>query len=102
MNPLFVLPAELTIYSVGSTREALLVWLTQQDVNSGDSVTIDAARVEEIDGAGIQLLGALTAALAQRGLLWHVKDPSLHMVEVCSVLGCTSWFERTEESGAAA
>ena len=102
MNPLFQLPSEMTIYSVGLTRDALLAWLVEHDPRPGDAVDIDAAQVEEIDGAGMQLLGALTEALTQRGLAWRVREPSAHLQEVCSVLGSHSWLERQAERGASA
>lgn len=99
MNSVFQLPAELTIYSAGSTRDALLAWLTQQDTSPGDSVEIDAAQVDEIDGSGMQLLGALTATLTQRGLLWRVMTPSLQLLEACDVLGSRSWLKCATEAG---
>lgn len=102
MNSTFQLPAELTIYSVGATRDALLAWLLQQDARPGDSVEIEAAQVEEVDGAGIQVLGALAAALSQRGLLWSVKEPSAHLLNVCGAMGSLGWLERTDIAGARA
>ena len=102
MTSAFQLPAELTIYSVGATRDALMAWLTQQDAKPGDPVDIDAVHVEDIDGAGIQLLGALTSTLTQRGLHWQVKEPSAHLLEICSVMGSLSWLERTDAPGVSA
>lgn len=98
----FQLPAELTIYSVGATRDALLVWLTQQDAKPGDPLDIDAAHVEDIDGAGIQMLGALTSALTQRGLHWQVKEPSAHLLEICNAMGSRNWLKRTDAAGVSA
>lgn len=95
MTAAFQLPAELTIYSVGTTRDALLNWLTQQDPKQGDQVDIDAALVDDIDGAGIQLLGALTLSLTERGVLWQVKDASAPLLEICGVLGSQTWLDRT-------
>lgn len=102
MTAAFQLPTELTIYSVGATRDALMAWLTQQDASPGDSVEIDAGHVEDIDGAGVQMLGALTAALTQRGLLWCVTAPSSHLLEVCKVMGSLGWLERRNAAGASA
>lgn len=94
MTAAFQLPAELTIYSVGATRDALLEWLTQQDPKPGDRVEIDAAHVDDIDGAGIQLLGALTKTLSERGVLWQVNDASTHLMEICGVMGSRHWLDR--------
>ena len=102
MTSAFPLPPELTIYSVGATRDALMVWLTQQDARPGDSVEIDARHVEEVDGAGVQMLGALTTALSQRGLRWCVKEPSSHLLEVCQAMGSLGWLARTDAAGACA
>ena len=102
MTSVFQLPSELTIYSVGATRDTLLAWLTEQDVKPGDVVDIDAAHVEDIDGAGVQLLGALTSTLTQRGLHWQVKEPSVHLLEICSAMGSRNWLERTDAPGVSA
>lgn len=102
MTTAFQLPSELTIYSVGATRDALLAWLTQQDAQLGDPVDIDAAHVEDIDGAGIQMLGALTSTLTQRGLHWQLSAPSAHLLEICSSMGSLNWLERAGAPGVCA
>ncbi len=94
----FQLPTELNIYSVGATRDALLAWLAQ-DSSSREAVEIDASGVDEIDGAGIQLLGALIAALTDRGSAWSVKEPSVQVLEICRVLGSQSWLQRNDDAG---
>lgn len=102
MRERFELPAELTIYSVTETRAALLAWLESQNLDAGMPVDIGGANIEDIDGAGLQLLGALTQTLSQRGVAWRVTDPSRTLLEACQVLGSSTWLSCDLATGASA
>lgn len=95
MRERFELPGELTIYSAAETREALLGWLHRQDLGSTDLLEIGAAQVEEVDGAGLQLLGALAQTLAKQGVPWKVCDASAPMRDACQVLGASNWLDNS-------
>jgi anti-anti-sigma regulatory factor len=92
MSERFDLPAELTIYTVPATRDALLAWIRL--VATQDSpVDICGAGVEEVDGAGLQLLGALQRTLEGSGRRWTLSQPSAALQDVARTLGCPmgSW-----------
>ena len=59
MSKPFELPEELTIYSALETRDALLAWVTTQTDKSAKLLEVSAAKVREVDGAGLQLVAAL-------------------------------------------
>jgi anti-sigma B factor antagonist len=92
MRERFELPGELTIYSAAETREALLAWLRKQDLSSAAPLEVGAAQVEEIDGAGLQLLGALAQTLAKQGVPWHLRDASIPVQEACKTMG-SAWLD---------
>ncbi len=102
MRERFELPAELTIYSATETRAALLGWLERQKLDTGMPVDIGGANIEDIDGAGLQLLGALTQTLSQRGVAWRISDPSRTLLDACQVLGSSAWLSSDAATGASA
>jgi ABC-type transporter Mla MlaB component len=99
MREFFELPVELTIYSATETRAALLAWLERQDLNAGAQVEISGAGIEDVDGAGLQLLGALAQTLSQRGMAWRVSNPSRALLEACEVLGSSHWLSSDTATG---
>jgi len=76
MNDVLVLPAELTVRSGMQLRQALLAAI---DRPQPDPLMLDASQVEEVDGAGVQLLIALRRSLAarRRGLALLGSTPAL-------------------------
>lgn len=92
MRQTLVLPAELTIYTASATRADWLAWLDSPDLDRKSMVHIDAASVEDVDGAGVQLLGALLRSLLEQALAWQVLAPSAALLEACRVLGCPEWL----------
>jgi|CXWL01.1.fsa_nt_gi anti-anti-sigma regulatory factor len=88
MNTSFELPAELTIYSVLETRDTLLAWVTEHGSRSSSQLEINAAQVEVVDGAGLQLL----AALFNMDLPWRLIEPSEAFAEGCRTLGLGNWL----------
>ncbi len=88
MSTPFELPAEMTIYSAVEVRDALLSWVTEQSAKSAKVLEISAAKVEEIDGAGLQLVASLSNADQQ----WRLKNPSAVFVDACKALGLHAWL----------
>lgn len=92
MHDTLELPAELTIYTASVTRTAWLAWLSRPDFNPQGTVQIGGGHVDDIDGAGVQLLGALIQSLAERGVAWRVMAPSAALLEACHILGSQQWL----------
>lgn len=86
----FELPADLNIYSVLEVREILLAWVTGQIAAGSDRLEISAAQVAEVDGAGLQLL----AALSNMSPSWHLVAASKAFVDACHALGLDQWIDQ--------
>lgn len=89
MNKPFDLPAELTIYGVVETRDALLAWVAACSAQSGRTLEVSARAVTDVDGSGLQLL----AALSNMDLSWRLVDASSVFTEACRTLGLDAWLE---------
>ena len=98
MSVPFELPSELNIYSALETRDALLAWVTAQVAQGLDHLDISARDVAEVDGAGLQLL----AALSNMGHPWRLVETSVPFVEACQTLGFGHWLGPLKEAGASA
>jgi ABC-type transporter Mla MlaB component len=77
----WTLPAELTIFHVAELHRDWLARLAEHDAAAGaaaagDEARIDAAALQQIDGAGLQLLLALRKALVERGLAVSCTMPA--------------------------
>jgi len=96
MSEPFELPAELNIYSALETRDALLAWVTEQNTKGRDSLEISARHVAEIDGAGLQLL----AALSNMEQSWRLVDASDAFSEACQVMGISQWVDKRAQKSA--
>lgn len=81
-----VLPADLTIYATGEWHGRCLAWLDAATAQDAD-VVLDGAAVEEIDGAGLQLLVSLANALARHGRQLQLAEPSSVLTRACEALG---------------
>lgn len=88
MSEAFELPEELTIYSAVETRDALLAWVTTQSAKSARLLNISGAKVQEVDGAGLQLL----ASLSHTEQPWRLVNPSQALTEGCAHLGLGAWL----------
>ncbi len=77
------LPPELSIYTVGDLRTDWLTWLA----NVSDDVEIAGGEVDQVDGAGVQLLVSLHRAVRQRGLGWRLFPASASLMSACSAIG---------------
>lgn len=89
MSQAFELPAELTIYSVMETRDALLAWAEKTRAESPDALEVSATAVQQVDGAGLQLLASLAATDAN----WRLASPSAALTEACTTMGLTHWLK---------
>lgn len=89
MTERFELPAELTIYTAPQTREDLLAWLKAQDGTGAAPLKISARQVGAIDGAGLQLL----AALSNMEVTWQLTDCSQTFGDTCHLMGLQRWLD---------
>ena len=88
MSEPFELPTELNIYSAMETHEALMGWAAEQTAKGVDALRVSAHQVQEVDGAGLQLV----AALANTPPGWRLVHASTAFVEACTTLGLTAWL----------
>jgi len=88
MSQAFELPSELTIYSALDTRDALLAWLSATGAGDDQPLALMASRVSEVDGAGLQMLTALT----RLDRPWHLVEPSAALTQACATLGLSDWL----------
>jgi ABC-type transporter Mla MlaB component len=89
MSDRFELPSELNIYSALESRDALLTWVTAQMTKAKGYLEISARDVVEVDGAGLQLL----AALSNMEQTWHLVEASEPFAEACRTLGFGDWLD---------
>jgi anti-anti-sigma regulatory factor len=91
-----ILPAELTIYTVGELQPQWLAWLGTDAAadaagkDAGDDFAVDAAAVAEVDGAGVQLLVALSHSLGRQQRRLALVAPSEALATACARLGVPS------------
>jgi ABC-type transporter Mla MlaB component len=90
------LPSELTIYSVGELLPQFLAWLkeTQNAVTTvsgpDERLRVEAASVEDVDAAGVQLLLSVSNALALRGRTLQLVNASEPLSRACAALGASA------------
>ena len=97
MNDSFQLPSELTIYTAVETRDALAAWLaSRQSKGMHEELRLAARNVSEVDGAGLQII----AALSNSGESWCLLDASSPFAEACRALGLSHWVESLETGSA--
>lgn len=97
MSERFELPPELNIYSVMDIRDALLAWATAQVGSAREYLEVSARDVESVDGAGLQLL----AALSHMERPWQLVETSDVFVDACHTLGLSQWLHRCRPSSTA-
>jgi ABC-type transporter Mla MlaB component len=94
------LPAELTIYTVGELHPQWLAWLGGQPAEG--AAQVHAAAVEQVDGAGLQLLLALGRGLEERGQTLRLQAPSDVLRNGGAALGLDGWLAARCADGVAA
>ena len=100
MTPGHCLPAELTIYTVGELHPLWLAWLQQGAAST--PAEVQAAAVEQVDGAGLQLLLSLSRAVAERERALRILAPSEVLRAGCAALGLNDWLQGHAAEGIAA
>lgn len=97
MHESLSLPAELTVYSVGEWAPRLRAHLAETaGQGSLDGLRIEAAGVEEVDAAGVQVLLALANALARDHRVLQLVAPSAPLARACVALGCSALLTESE------
>ncbi len=88
MNDCFQLPSELNIYTAVQTRDALAAWLAERQTKAvHDVVRLSAKDVNEVDGAGLQIVAALSHSVES----WCLVDASSPFLAACHALGLSRW-----------
>ncbi|RZS52937.1 STAS domain-containing protein [Sphaerotilus mobilis] len=100
-TPHFALPAELTIFTATETRDALLAALAGA-TDADAPLVVDAAAVIDVDGAGVQLLVALSRLCERDERSWRLQAPGDALVAACHTLGLSAWLDRHAVDEAAA
>ena len=92
MQKRFELPEEFNVYGSHSVLEALKLWLTHCEITPDDAIEIDASKVMEIDGTGIQIL----ASLSRSGYQWKLIEASSKFIDACLITGHQDWLASGE------
>ena len=101
MPTAFALPTELTIYTVGELRTQWLAWLTAEPADLPGTCHVDGAGVDDVDGAGLQLLLSLARALGNRQRTLQIVNPSRPLGSACEALGLAALLAAPSAAGAA-
>lgn len=102
------LPEELTIYTIGEHFPQWLQWLEAlpMDLTQNDplasALVVDARQVAEVDGAGLQMLVALSHALKNRQRHLVLREPSDALLQASAALGLRDWLMAEPTTGCAA
>jgi len=85
------LPAELSIYTAAEIRSSWLDWLAGETAALPTALrAVDAAHVDVVDGAGVQLLLSIDRALRERGAALRLAAPSATLSAACEALGAAA------------
>ena len=102
MNAPLILPAELTIYTVGELRPQWLVWLAGLGTTDAPlEAAVDGAAVDQIDAAGVQLLMALSRSLGAVERSLHLVNASPLLATACEALGLPATQGSADVNGGA-
>jgi ABC-type transporter Mla MlaB component len=104
MTQPLALPSELTIYTVSDTKLTWLTWLNAARAATANGVaemscSVDAATVDEIDAAGVQLLLSFANALDRSHLSLTLTNPSTPLIDACRALGVGHLLSTTRAAG---
>lgn len=84
------LPQDLTVCTAAETRQQWLAWWDAGGQATVGAVQADAAAVDCVDGAGVQLLVALHHWLSHHGLALRLTRPSEPLRAACAATGLSS------------
>ncbi len=96
MGAIVHIEQELTVYTAHALKARLLAALAQ-----GEALQVDLSDVHEVDGAGVQLLLALSQECRKREIKLCLKSPPLALVEsfklvdICGEFACEEDVEET-------
>lgn len=90
-----LLPSELSIYTASELHPQWLAWAGQHADSPGQA-WVDGSAVDQVDGAGVQLLIALQRCLAGRGCSLQLREPSRPLRDACAALGLASWLSQLQ------
>lgn len=84
----FILPAELSIFTAAQTTQDLLTALNAAlGANlDGFGLRVGGQRVEDVDGAGVQVLLSLHQWCQARQVPWILEQPSPALKKACELL----------------
>lgn len=89
-----VLPAELTIYTVGELHPQWITWLSETAAPGAEGIAeVQAGAVDLVDAAGVQLLLSLQRALAAMGRRHRITGASSALAAGCAGLGLSGWLQ---------
>lgn len=89
------LPSELTIYTVGELHPQWSGWVSQATAVHADGPwQIDAAAVDQVDAAGLQLLLSLGQAAMAAGATLQLLSPSATLQSGCRTMGLGPWLDQ--------
>ncbi|MCK6426846.1 MAG: STAS domain-containing protein [Burkholderiaceae bacterium] len=96
------LPEELTIYAVGDLASQCRAWLDQDDAAAAPpaDLILQAGAVAQVDGAGVQLLIALSNSLAERGRRLDLQGPTPLLRQALARLGAQALLAPAAEGEA--
>ena len=94
MDHAFHLPEDLNVYNAQDTLEALRLWLKDTAPEPGATLYLQADDVQEMDGAGMQLLDALQ----NTGYALRVLRPSSKFAQACVLTGKSDWLPGEERA----
>lgn len=92
-----LLPAELSIYTAAELHPAWLAWAGHGAL-AGREALADGRAVDQVDGAGMQLLVALQRCLAARGCTLRLLAPSPALREASTAMGLADWLAELQQA----
>lgn len=96
-----LLPSELSIYTAAELHPQWLAW-ADRSTGEPQAARADGAGVDQVDGAGVQLLVALQRCLAARGCTLQLQAPSGPLRDACAALGLAGWLTALQPANAEA
>ena len=81
------LPAELSIYTVSEEHARWRGLLDSAQAGAARTVVVSAGAVDEVDGAGVQMLQSLANEMARRERVLRLVGVSASLASACAALG---------------
>jgi anti-anti-sigma regulatory factor len=81
------LPAELSIYTVSEEHARWRGLLDSAEAGTARTVVVSAGAVDEVDGAGVQMLQSLVNEVVRRERVLKLVGVSAPLAAACATLG---------------